>query len=184
MSTLGYGAEAPAYTVVARTLHWLTAVLVIIMIPIGIVMANVDLGSGGDALYDIHRSIGAILIPLVLVRLAYRLTNPPPPLPDDIPAIQQLAASLTHWALYALLIIQGFIGWIATSAYRAPIKVFWLFELPPIWPVDQAFSEKMFGVHKLLGIAVALLICMHIGAALFHHFVRKDGVLMRMFGGL
>jgi cytochrome b561 len=133
-------------------------------------------------LYDIHRTFGAVLIPLVLVRLAYRLTNPPPPLPDDIPAIQQLAAHLTHWALYILLIVQGFIGWIATSAYRAPIKVFWLFELPPIWPVDQPYSEKMFVVHRWLGIALALLVCMHIGAALFHHFVRKDDVLMRMVG--
>ena len=81
-----------------------------------------------------------------------------------------------------MLIVQAFVGWIATSAYRAPIKVFWLFELPPIWPVDQPFSEKMFGVHRLLGIALALLICVHIGAALFHHFVRKDDVLMRMVG--
>jgi cytochrome b561 len=182
MSMLGYGGEAPGYTATARALHWTTAALVIVMIPIGIVMANFSLGPAGDVLYDIHRSIGAVLIPLVLVRLGYRLTNPPPPLPDDIPAIQRLAANLTHWALYMLLVVQGFIGWIATSAYRAPIKVFWLFELPPIWPVDQPYSEKMFGVHRLLGIVLALLICMHIGAALFHHFVRKDDVLMRMVG--
>ena len=182
MSLLGYGEEAPTYTATARALHWVTAALVIMMIPIGLVMANFSLGPAGDVLYDIHRSFGAVLIPLVLVRLAYRLTNPPPPLPDDIPAVQRLAANLTHWALYALLVFQGFVGWIATSAYRAPIKVFWLFELPPIWPVDRPFSEKMFGVHRLLGIALALLICMHIGAALFHHFVRKDDVLMRMVG--
>jgi len=182
MSSLGFGAEVPDYTATARALHWITAALVIVMIPIGIVMANFSLGPAGDVLYDIHRSIGAILIPLVLVRLAYRLTVPPPPLPDDIPAIQRLAANLTHWALYGLLIVQGFVGWIATSAYRAPIKVFWLFELPPIWPVDQPYSERMFVVHRWLGIALALLICMHIGAALFHHFVRKDGVLLRMTG--
>jgi cytochrome b561 len=182
MSMLDYGGEAPTYTTTARALHWTTAALVIVMIPIGIVMANFSLGPAGDVLYDIHRSFGTVLIPLVLARLAYRLTNPPPPLPDDIPAIQQLAANLTHWALYILLIVQGFVGWIATSAYRAPIKVFWLFELPPIWPVDQPFSEKMFGVHRFLGIALALLICLHVGAALFHHFVRKDNVLMRMVG--
>ena len=103
MSMLGYGGEAPGYTATARALHWTTAALVIVMIPIGIVMANFSFGPAGDVLYDIHRSIGAVLIPLVLVRLAYRLTNPPPPLPDDIPAIQRLAANLTHWALYILL---------------------------------------------------------------------------------
>ena len=136
----------------------------------------------GDVLYDIHRSFGVVLIPIVLVRLAYRLAHPPPPLPDEIPTPQRLAANLMHWALYILLTVQGFVGWIATSAYRAPIKVFWLFELPPIWPVDQPFSERMFGWHRLLGITMAVLICMHIGAALYHHFVRKDDVLMRMVG--
>ena len=71
----------------------------------------------------------------------------PPPLPDDVPAIQQLAANMTHWGLYALLIVQPVVGWIATSAYRAPVLVFWLFELRPIWPVDQAFSERVFGLQ-------------------------------------
>ena len=53
-----------------------------------------------------------------------------------------------------LLIVQAIVGWIATSAYRAPILVFWLFELPPIWPVDQPFSDKMFWLHRMLGIAI------------------------------
>jgi cytochrome b561 len=78
--------------------------------------------------------------------------------------------------------VQPIVGWVATSAYRAPIRVFWLFELPPIWPVDQPLSERLFGVHRFLGIAIALLLCAHVGAALFHHFVRKDGVLLRMIG--
>ena len=182
MTSLGYELEPPTYSITARVLHWTTAALVLTMIPIGLVMANFSLGPTGDVLYDIHRSIGAVLIPIVLLRLAYRLANPPPPLPDDIPAVQRLAANLMHWALYLLLIVQAFVGWIATSAYRAPINVFWLFELPPIWPVDQPFSEQLFGVHRLLGIALALLICVHIAAALYHHFVRKDDVLLRMLG--
>jgi cytochrome b561 len=182
MTSLGSGAPAATYSATARVLHWLTAALVLTMIPIGIIMANFSLGPAGDVLYDIHRSIGAVLMPIVLVRLIYRLNNPPPSLPADIPAIQQLAAHATHWTLYALLVVQPVVGWIATSAYRAPIKVFWLFELPPIWPVDQAFSERMFAVHRVLGIAMALLLCAHIGAALFHHFIRKDDVLLRMAG--
>jgi cytochrome b561 len=173
----------PGYTATARVLHWLTAVLVLTMVPIGIVMANVDLGSTGDWLYDIHRSIGVVLLPIVAIRVIYRWANPPPPLPDDIPAIQQLAAHMTHWALYLLLILQSFVGWIATSAYRAPIKVFWLFELPPIWAVDQAFSERVFVLHRWIGFVLAALICAHIAAALFHHFVRRDQVLLRMLRG-
>ncbi len=100
-----------------------------------------------------------------------------------MPALQQLAALVTHWGLYALLIVQPIVGWIATSAYRAPTLFFWLFELPPIWPEDRAFSDAMFVVHRSMGILIAILICVHIGAALYHHFVLKDRVLSRMVSG-
>jgi cytochrome b561 len=171
------------YTLTARVLHWVTAALVLTMIPIGIAMANADFGKAQDTLYHLHRSIGAILLPIMLGRLLWRLRHPAPPLPSDIPALQQFAAHATHWALYVLLIVQAMVGWIATSAYRAPILVFWLFELPPIWPVDQPFSEWMFGLHRFLGIAIVVVLGAHIGAALYHHFVRRDRVLMRMISG-
>jgi cytochrome b561 len=172
-----------AYTVTARVLHWLTAVLVLTMIPLGIVIANEWGGRFQEQLYDLHKSIAAVLLPIVIVRLIYRLTHPPLPLPSDIPAIQRFAAETTHWTLYTLLVIQPLIGWIATSAYRAPIPVFGLFEMPPIWPENRALSEQLYGVHKLLGITIAVLASMHIGAALYHHFVRRDRVLMRMITG-
>ena len=171
------------YTFAARVLHWITAALVLIMIPIGIAMANNNFGAWQNTLYDLHRSMGAVLLPLVLGRLSWRLTHPAPPLPVDIPAIQQAAAHLTHWLLYGLLIVQALVGWIATSAYRAPIRVFWLFDLPPIWQEDRAFSLTMFVAHQAIGIAIVLLLGAHISAALFHHFIRKDGVLMRMVRG-
>jgi cytochrome b561 len=175
---------APAgYTPVARALHWITAVLVLMMIPAGIVMANFGDSPTKNLLYHLHRSTGVVLIPLVLFRLFYRTTHPAPPLPADIPPIQQLAAHANHWGLYALLIVQPVVGWIATSAYRAPVLFFWLFELPPIWPEDRAFSEKMFMAHRAIGIAIAGLVAMHVGAALFHHFVRRDNILMRMVRG-
>jgi len=88
-----------------------------------------------------------------------------------------------HWSLYALLIVQPLVGWAATSAYRAPIIVYGLFELPPILPVNQPLSERLFAVHRALGILMALLVCIHLGAALYHHFVRRDRVLMRMISG-
>jgi cytochrome b561 len=79
--------------------------------------------------------------------------------------------------------VQPFVGWVATSAYRAPIMVFGLFELPPIWPQDRPLSGRLFVVHALIGAAIACLAAVHIGAALYHHFVRKDRVLMRMITG-
>jgi cytochrome b561 len=168
------------YTGTARLFHWATAVLVLLMLPIGIVMANVDVGPAQDTLYHLHRSIGVVLVPLILARLLYRLQHPPPPLPATVPAFQRRAAHIIHWALYGILLLQAIVGWIATSAYRAPILVFWLFELPPIWPVDRSFSNTVFAVHLAIGLALLALLTIHVGAALFHHFVLKDDVLRRM----
>jgi cytochrome b561 len=61
--------------------------------------------------------------------------------------------------------------------------VFGLFELPPIWPQDRPFSARLFAVHQVIGVAIAFLVAIHIGAALYHHYVRKDRVLMRMISG-
>jgi cytochrome b561 len=172
-----------AYSATARAFHWITAALVLTLLPLGVVIANEWGGPLQDPLYDLHRSIGAVVIPLVILRLGYRLMHPPLPLPQDVPPLQQSAARATHWALYALLVVQPFVGWIATSAYRAPIMVFGLFELPPIWPQDRPLSGRLFVVHALIGAAIACLAAVHIGAALYHHFVRKDHVLMRMITG-
>jgi cytochrome b561 len=109
----------PAYTFTARVLHWITAFLVLAMIPLGVVIANEWGGSAQNALYDLHRSIGVTIIPLVILRIIYRWLHPPLPLPADIAPMQRFAAHATHWGLYMLLIAQPFTGWTATSAYRA-----------------------------------------------------------------
>ena len=83
----------------------------------------------------------------------------------------------------SLITVQPFIGWTATSAFRAPIPVFALFELPPIWAEQHDFSERMFVVHALIAFAIAVLVALHVTAALHHHFVRKDGILVRMIKG-
>ncbi len=183
MSDMAADAAVPGYTPVARLLHWTVAGLVLLMIPLGIVIANEWGGPAQQFLYNLHKSIGATLIPLVVIRLLYRITHPAPPLPSDIPAIQQFAAHATHWALYVLILIQPLVGYIMTSAYPAPVPFFGLFNLPSIWPENRALSEQLSVVHLYIGLAIAAVAAVHIGAALFHHFVRKDRVLMRMISG-
>jgi cytochrome b561 len=174
---------APAYTMTARVLHWIAAVLVLAMVPVGIVIANEWGGPAQQWLYNLHKSTGALLIPIVIVRIVYRLTHPPAPLPEDIPAIQRFVAETVHWTLYILILVQPFIGWIATSAFPAPLPFFGLFEVPAIWGADRALSDRLFAIHRFIGLAIGFFAAMHIGGALFHHFVRKDRVLMRMFTG-
>jgi cytochrome b561 len=176
--------ELQGYSSVARAFHWVTAALVLTSIPIGLTMVNVpNLGATGDTLFHLHRSIGATVLVITVARLIYRLRHPAPPLPAEMSALQRSVARATHWALYVLLIVQPIMGWIATSAYRAPVLYFWLFELPPIWREDRAFSETMFAVHMTIGVFIAVLITVHIAAALHHHFIQRDRVLMRMVSG-
>src|SRR3954471_5407396 len=172
-----------AYSVTARVLHWLVAALVLPMIALGIIIANEWGGPVQQPLYDLHKSIGALLLPLIIVRLVYRLVYPPLPLPADIPALQQFAAHATHWTLYGLLLVQPVVGMIATSAYPAPLPMFGLFELPHVWPENRPLSERLFALHRWMGIAIAAVAAIHIGAALQHHFVRRDRGLMRMLTG-
>ena len=124
--------QADVYNLPARVLHWLTAGLVLIMVPLGLVIANEAGGPLQSVLYSGHKSIGALILVLAVIRLGYRLTRKPPPLPDDIPALQRFAAHATHWALYALLFAMPLLGWAGTSAYPAPVPFFGLFELPPL----------------------------------------------------
>jgi cytochrome b561 len=176
-------AAAPGYTPVARFLHWLIAALVLFMLPLGIVIANEWGGPAQTFLYNLHKSIGATLIPLVIIRLLYRLTHKPPPLPDDLHPLQAFAAHATHWALYVLILAQPIVGYIMTSAYPAPVPFFGLLNLPAIWTENRALSTQLSAVHLYLGIAIVVVAGMHIGAALYHHFMRKDRILMRMISG-
>jgi cytochrome b561 len=164
-------------------LHWLTALLIAPMIPLGMITANEWGGPLQDSLSGVHQLLGAMLIPIVLGRMCYRLLNPPLPLPREIPALQRFAAHATHLVLYALLIVQPLIGWTAASAGGGPAIVLGSFALPPIAPENQALAEKLFVAHDLVGISIAGLLVAHIGAALYHHLVRKDRVLMRMITG-
>src|SRR5260370_12654548 len=159
----------PAYTITARVLHWVTAILILSTIPLGLIIANDWGGPLQEPLYDLHRPVGTLIIPLISLRLIYRWANPPLPLPNDIPAFQQLAAHATHWGLYALLLVQPIVGWMAMSAYGEPIKLLGGFELPPIWPKDRLFSEQLFAIHGLIGTVMAALLAVHIGRARYPH---------------
>jgi cytochrome b561 len=168
------------YTGLARLLHWLVALLVLVMIPVGLMLMRLPPGKLQNTLFDLHRSVGVLLFVLVVIRLAWRLTHPPPPLPDDLPTWQHVASGIVHRLLYLLLLVQPIVGWWGTSAFGAPIKVFWLFTLPPLVAKDEAASKVILGWHGVIGITLAVTVAIHVGAALYHHFIRRDEVLRRM----
>ena len=165
----------------ARILHWLMAALILAMLLIGTGMVSTA-SSRYPELLAWHRPIGIAILPLALIRLGVRLTHRPPPLPADLPAIQVAAAKGSHYLLYALMITMPLIGWAMQSAGGYPVTLWKGLALFPILPHDIQLYGWLRYAHGLLGYAFFLLILAHLGAALFHGLIRRDGVFGSMAG--
>ncbi|OLL31877.1 cytochrome B [Burkholderia sp. SRS-W-2-2016] len=180
----------PRYTRIAIVLHWLIALLII---------ANVVLGLSAESLpddwvrpvIDTHKSIGITVLGLALLRILWRVSHRPPPLPREFPAWEKGAAHLAHFALYLLMIGLPLSGWLHDSAWKDaathPMQLFGLFEWPRIGYVmhlEPALRESLhdrFGaLHTWLGYALYALLAMHIGGALKHEWIDRKSVLKRM----
>ena len=162
----------------AIAFHWIIAALVLF---------NLWLGLFHDSLprdwkvLTLHKSVGVTILVLSIGRLAWRLTHRPPSLPAAMPAWQKLAARANQWAFYALLFVLPLTGWIFSSNPEKlrPVSWFGLFELPSL-PVTAEFAVAAKETHELLGWTMAVLVAIHIVAALRHHFLLRDKVLGRM----
>jgi cytochrome b561 len=168
------------YTGTAKFFHWTVAACVLITIPLGLVMGSLPEGPAMNAGYTVHKSLGVLILMLMILRLGYRLMVGWPAPEPTITAAQRIASHAVHNLLYVLLIAQGLLGWYANSVYGAATPFFGLFELPSLAAKDEPFAEKLFAVHEAIGITIAGLLVVHIGAALYHYFIRRDGVLQRM----
>lgn len=171
--------DFPRYRLPAQIFHWLTAIFVLTAIPLGFMMQMADPGPTQNQLYDLHRSFGFVIWLVVLARVTYRLKTPPPPM-VPMPHWQARAADGLHKVLYLFLLTMPIIGWAGTSAFGARISVFGLFHLPMILAKDEALSKVLLTTHGGMGFILAVLVSGHIGAELFHHFIRKDQTLLRM----
>jgi cytochrome b561 len=176
------------YSPVARSLHWLTAAAAFVMVPLGLAMTyrgnTLDIWDGlTDALYSTHKLLGFLVLWLSVGRLIYRLVHGAPPDEPTLEWWQKAASHLVHWALYGLLLVVPLFGWIGISLFPS-LTVFSLFDLPALAAPNEEAAKRVLFIHGWLAILLALLVCGHIAAALFHYFIRKDGVLRRMLPGL
>lgn len=169
------------FNVVARTLHWLMAAMIVTMLFVGVAM--VSSLTLRPALVDLHRPLGIAILLLVIVRLLNRLASPPPPLPADLPSLQRFAAKASHGLLYALMIAMPLIGWSMLSAGGYPVVMFGALHLPAIAPHDPALYAVLRGAHTWLALLLSATVVLHLAAALFHAWVRRDGVFSSMARG-
>ena len=172
---------AHRFPLLSRLLHWTMAALVLAMLFIGIGMVS-TISPRYAQLVSIHKSIGIVILVLVAIRLINRLINPPPPLPADLPALQKLAALASHWLLYALMFALPLIGWAMLSAGGYPVMLSESLRLPPIFPVSPTAFAVLRHAHAWLAILLFLTFLAHLGAALYHGLIRRDGVLSSMTG--
>jgi cytochrome b561 len=177
------GREA-TYSAAARRFHWWTVLLFVIQVPLGVYMmaragaTNFDALTG--TLYDTHKTLGLVILVLVLARLAYRLLHGTPADEPTITWWQRAASHVTHWSLYGLLILVPLLGWAGVSLYGAR-ELFGTVTIPPLAPEDKPASDAVFLVHRLLALLTVVLAAMHVGAAVvLHWLIRGDGVLARM----
>jgi cytochrome b561 len=168
------------YGAVAQTLHWLIAALVFVMFGLGWYMSDLPLGQHKFDMYQLHKSIGITIFALAAARLLWRLFNPAPPLPPALPPWERTAARINHALLYAMLFVQPVIGFLQSNAANFPIAWWGVIGLPPVIGTDEALAEALVEVHEWGSRVILVLVLLHVGAALRHHFVLKDDVLRRM----
>lgn len=180
--------ETRGYSRSARVIHWLMAIIMITMIIAGLWMVNGPWDGFPPLrgqLFDYHRGMGIVLLGLVIIRIFIKFTaKPPSPLPSSIPERDRKIAGRVHFIFYAALILMPLVGWYATNAWGVKkISVFGLFDLPTLVEKNRPLGDQLLAIHGYIGFIIAGLIVLHIAAALRHHFIKKDGVLMRMLKG-
>ena len=163
----------------ARLLHWLMALMIIAMLFIGVGMVSTTTEAYAQ-LVAIHKPLGAAILVLVLIRLGVRFAHKPPPLPSDLPAWQRHAATLSHWLLYALMLLMPLSGWAMLSAGGYPVTLLESLQLPPIAPRDPQLFAYLRGAHRYFALLLFATFLLHLAAALFHALIRRDNVLPSM----
>ncbi len=163
----------------ARLLHWSMALMILAMLFIGVGMVSTTTAAYAQ-LVAIHKPLGAAILLLVLIRLGVRLNHKPPPLPSDLPAWQRHAATLSHWLLYALMLLMPLIGWAMLSAGGYPVTLLEGLHLPPIAPRDPQLFAWLRGTHRYFALLLFATFLLHLAAALFHALIRRDNVLPSM----
>jgi cytochrome b561 len=176
-------AANPGYTGTAKVLHWTILVLLIVQFIVGWTMPGMGRNTQPETLINLHFSVGILILSVAIVRLGWRLTHPEPPPLAGMPFWQVQSARIVHWLLYLLLFAVPILGWMAASWRGFPVIMFGL-ELPKLVATRAPGWRWIGDVHGLLAnYGMLTLVGLHVAAALYHYFIRRDGVLQRMLPG-
>jgi len=161
-------------------LHWLVALGILGLVLVGLFMTEMPTSLNKVKVYALHKSIGITVLGLMLVRLVWRLMAGRPAPASALPAWQEWAARLTHAGLYLGVFAMTISGWVYNSASNFPLRWFNLVSLPSLVEPDPELKAQALLVHQGALWLLLALICLHVGAALKHHFLDRDATLRRM----
>lgn len=165
---------------ISQLLHWAIVLLIATIAILGLTMTDMANGPSKIKIYALHKSLGLTLLSLVLLRLLWRFYAGAPKPVAGTPHWQERIASLTHWALYALMFAMPITGWLFNSSSGYPLQYFGLFNLPKIAAVDPGLADLSESLHENGFWLLLLLVLAHAGAAFYHHLFQNDDTLRRM----
>jgi len=180
-------AGTPRYTLAQRLIHWAVAIIAICLLVVGGTLGILEFDGVKDtfgmpvtnALYKYHKTFGVILLGLMTLRLGLKLTLGRPDYDPPLPRFNRAASAAVHGLLYLALLVQPMLGWAATAAGGYPIE-FFNSTLPKLIGKDPALSKTLYAVHGAVGALILTLIAIHVSAALWHAYVKRDTVMKRM----
>jgi cytochrome b561 len=172
--------ESTHYTSTAKTLHWLISLMIFCMLLLGFYMSDLPLSPDKLKFYSWHKWAGVTVFLLVIIRLGWRITHTPPAMPEGMPQLQQVAATIFHFALYALMFLIPLSGWLMSSAKGFQTVWFGVLPIPDLLPKDKAVGDALKEIHQALNLLLIGILIIHVLAALKHHFIDKDNVLKQM----
>jgi len=177
-------AKLAPYSRLSQGFHWISALLVFAIVPIGLYMADLPKTDPTRAgWFALHKSLGITILALTVGRAVWRHLAPPPPLNGLLPALQERIAKIEYMFLYLLLLFMPVTGYVMSAAGNHPVGFFGLFTLPNLVPVSEPLAEGAEFVHVSSQYGLYALLVLHIGAVAFHGIVKRDGLAGRMIRG-
>ena len=167
------------YDPFTKLMHWLVFLLVAAQYAVGEFMPHIGRNAEDTGLIALHFSLGTAVMAAVIVALAWRIIHPVPQ-SSEIPRWQQRLATLTHWVMYLLVLAMTVLGWAATNFRGWPVNLLGIIPLPALAAKGDSWAHTAGGLHSLLVNVLLALVAIHVGAALYHHFIARDRVLKRM----
>lgn len=182
-SSTGTAPSAPSgYTRTAIAFHWVTALLIAAGFTLGWLFDDFH-GTTKIRLINYHKWIGVTVFLLALGRSLWRAAHPPPPLPPTVPRWQRVASELSHAALYVLLFAIPISGWVMSSSMGFSVHYLGVIPLPDLIGKNKPLSWMLMDIHEFLTNLLLYLVGLHALAAIYHHFVQRDRVLLNILGG-